>query len=90
MVPVAVSSARAAPPIKTARHTTSVQFVSGFIPHLLTLASVARMSEAKSGGNVRLVPGYRFAHPGYDMFDVVIARSDATKQSERRHSGMVR
>ena len=56
MVPVAVSSARAAPPIKTARHTTSVQFVSGFIPHLLTLASVARMERSEIRGQCQVGP----------------------------------
>ena len=25
------------------------------------------MSEATSGGGVRIVPGFRFAHPGYDF-----------------------
>src|SRR5580700_5604754 len=33
MVPVAASSARVAPLMKTTTHAASVQFVSGFIPH---------------------------------------------------------
>src|SRR6266852_3231864 len=37
MVPLAVSSARAAPLMKTASHAASVQLVSCFIPHPLTL-----------------------------------------------------
>src|ERR1700719_4355468 len=37
MVPVAVTSARVAPLMKTARHAASVRFVSDFIQHPLSL-----------------------------------------------------
>src|SRR6266404_631905 len=54
MVPVAVSSARAAPLMKTARHAASVQFVSCFIPHPLTLGlQIGAASECPLRGQSR-------------------------------------
>jgi hypothetical protein len=39
------------------------------------------MSEAKSGASVPCIPGYRFAHPGYDA---VLHRSRSTESRDLR------
>jgi hypothetical protein len=52
--------------------------VGVLLPFILSVRSffVARMSEAKSGSGIEgreIVPGYRFAHPGYSApFPIVM------------------